>query len=199
MFTGFKRQAEHLARTVSFFREKCGLAMRDARGFGGYANLRLPRTAVQGDRPIVGEQAGFQDALAGFGLRYAFRSAVLAAQSVADGASYARLWRASLLPLLRAGVVNRFLFNATGARGRRYVLGRFGRTDARRALGRLYGPSLLGRLLYPLAWLRYRAPLADPSCDHVDCGCVWCQCAAAEAGRAPGSMAGKHGLVGLRT
>ncbi|KKM71750.1 hypothetical protein LCGC14_1427520, partial [marine sediment metagenome] len=37
MFTGFKHQAEHAERTVAFFVDKTGLAMRNPRPFGGYA------------------------------------------------------------------------------------------------------------------------------------------------------------------
>src|SRR3546814_19988828 len=73
LFTGFKRQAEYVERTVAAFRERVGLQMRNARSFGGFANFRLPRTAVQGGNPVIGKQAGFQAALAGFGMRYAFR------------------------------------------------------------------------------------------------------------------------------
>ena len=49
----------------------------------------------------------FQDALAGFGLRYAIRSGTLAAHSLLGGTDYTRAWREQLLPGLRAGVVNR--------------------------------------------------------------------------------------------
>jgi flavin-dependent dehydrogenase len=70
MFTDFKAEATYLARTVAMFKERVGFSMRNARRFGGYANFRLPRTAVQGGHLVVGEQAGFQNALAGFGMRY---------------------------------------------------------------------------------------------------------------------------------
>jgi len=69
MFTGFKSQTEHVARTIAFFRARATLEMRNPRPFGGFANFRLPRTALQGGHLVVGEQAGFQDALAGFGMR----------------------------------------------------------------------------------------------------------------------------------
>tara|TARA_R110002110_G_scaffold156564_4_gene351680 strand:- start:3630 stop:4169 length:540 start_codon:yes stop_codon:yes gene_type:complete len=73
-----------------------------------------PRTAVQGGHCVVGEQAGIQDALAGFGMRYAVRSGILAARSLIAGVDYTRLWRRELLPLLRAGISNRFIFNSVG-------------------------------------------------------------------------------------
>ena len=49
------------------------------------------------------------------------------------------------------------------------------RGDGGIALRRLYAHSPIKRLLYPIAQLRYRAPLRDRTCDHVDCDCVWCQ------------------------
>ena len=176
MFTGFKRHTECLERTVAFFRERAGLEMRDPRPFGGFANFRLPRTAVQGGNPVIGEQAGFQDALTGFGMRYALRSGILAARSQIEGVDYTVLWRRELQPLLRAGVSNRFIFSNLGDRGWRWVLRRLSRSDPATKLRRLYRPSVLTRLVYPIAYHRYRASLADPSCDHVDCSCVWCRC-----------------------
>jgi flavin-dependent dehydrogenase len=178
MFTGFKRQAEYVARTIAFFRERVGLEMRNPRHFGGFTNFRLPRTALQGGHPVIGEQAGFQDALAGFGMRYALRSGLLAARSILDGTDYTGLWRRELLPFLRAGIVNRFIFNLVGEPGRRAAVRRLSRGDSRLVLRRFYQPSALSRLLFPVARLRYRAALRDRSCDHVDCHCVWCECQA---------------------
>lgn len=174
MFAGFKQQAEHVGRTVSFFREKTGLVMRDPRPFGGFANFRLPVTAMQGGHPVVGEQAGFQDALAGFGMRYALRSGLLAARAIVEGADYMALWNRELLPLLRAGTVNRFLFNTLGETGWRLAIRRLNAGDAGPALRRFYGPSPLSSLLFPIARFAYRKPLRDRSCDHSDCQCVWC-------------------------
>ena len=178
LFTGFKQQSEYLQRTVGFFRERTRLAMRTPRPFGGFMNVRLPRHAVQGGHPVVGEQAGFQDALAGFGLRYALRSGVLAARSLLEGDSYETLWRRELRPALNTGVVNRLILNALGERGERMAAERLACADTGAVLRRFYRPSLLTRILFPLASRLYRRPLADPSCDHHDCDCVWCACRA---------------------
>ncbi len=175
MFSGFKRQAVHVERTIAFFREKSGLEMCNERAFGGFANFRLPTTAVQGSHLVVGEQAGFQDALAGFGIRYALRSGILAARSLLEGADYTRLWRQELLPHLRTGISNRFIFGGIGERGWRWALRGLSRSDTAAKLRRLYHPSLITRLVFPLAQWSYRASLKDPSCDHIDCGCVWCR------------------------
>jgi flavin-dependent dehydrogenase len=176
MFTGFKRQAAYVERTVAFFKDRVRLEMRNPRPFGGFANFRLPRTAVQGGHPMIGEQAGFQDALAGFGIRYAMRSGLLAAQSIIEATDYARLWQRDLLPLLRTGTVNRFLFNLVGESGWRLALRALSRGNTRLTLRWLYQSSALRRALFPIARLRYRSQLRDSSCDHVDCHCVWCEC-----------------------
>ncbi len=175
MFTGFRDQAKHVAAAVAFFRANAGLKMRNPRPFAGYGNTRLPTTAMQGGHPVIGEQAGFQDALAGFGIRYAIRSGVLAAQSILDGGNYTARWQAELGPGLKAGVVNRLVFDLAGEPGMKLAIGRLARVDASGLLKRAYSPSLAKRLLLPLARWRYRAALADPSCNHADCDCVWCQ------------------------
>jgi len=178
MFAGFKRQAEHVERTVAFFRGRVGLEMRNPRPFGGFGNFRLPRTAMQGSHPVIGEHAGFQDALAGFGMRYALRSGLLAARSIIEGTDYARLWHRELLPFLRSSAVNRFIFNIIGKRGSRLAIRKLSDGDAGVTLRRYYRSGVLRRLLFPAA--RLCAPLRDRTCDHVDCQCVWCQQCQAE-------------------
>lgn len=174
MFTGFRDQAKYLSATEALFTLHAGLQMRNPRPFGGFGNMRLAETAVQGRHPVIGEQAGFQDALAGFGMRYAIRSGVLAARAIIDGSDYATLWQSELAPWLQAGIVNRFVFNLAGEVGMNLAVRRLAKRDAGQLLERAYRLSLPKRLLLPLARRWYRAPLADPSCSHVDCECVWC-------------------------
>ncbi len=177
MFKDFKHQADYVERTVSMFRDRAGLEMKNPRSFGGFANFRLPRTGVQGGHPVIGEHAGFQDALAGFGMRYAVRSGVLAARSLIEGIDYTRLWRRELAPRLRASMSNRFIFSILGDRGRRWVLAhRLSGRDTRIQLQNLYRPSPLKQILFPLAQWRHRAILSDKSCNHIDCSCIWCRC-----------------------
>lgn len=173
MFRGFKQKADYVERTVAVFRDRVGLAMREARPFTGFGSFRLSRTGTRGGHPVIGEQAGFQDALLGFGMRYAFRSGILAARSLLEGIDYTRLWREELLPRLRASQSNRFLFEVVGDRGRRWLLAhRVNGGDTRVLLRRLYRPSLLTRMLLPLAWWGYRAVQCDKGRDHEDRSCV---------------------------
>lgn len=175
MFTGFRNQAAHLSATLDFFERHAGLQMTNAKPFGGFGNTRLPRTAVQGGTPLIGEHAGFQDGLAGFGLRYAIYSGRLAAQSLIHGTDYTKAWKRSLQPALRTGVVNRFLFNLAGRHGIDFAVGHLAGQQTRSVLRQAYRPSALKTALFPLARYWFRAPLSDPSCTHDKCDCVWCE------------------------
>ena len=79
------------------------------------------------------------------------------------------------MPLLRTGASNRFIFNTVGERGWRFALRGLSRSDTAAKLLRLYRPSLLTRIVYPIARWRYRVALTDPGCNHIACDCVWCR------------------------
>jgi flavin-dependent dehydrogenase len=177
MFSGFKQENMHVARTVETFHRLVGLAMTNARFHGGVGNFRIPASALSGRHPMTGEQAGFQDTLWGFGMRLAIGSGVLAAQSLLDGGDYEALWRKELGPWLRVSVVNRALYGSLGNEGYRWALRQQAGRDAREFLHRLYRPSFAKRLLMPWARWRYRGRRRDASCNHVDCACIWCRCA----------------------
>ncbi|WP_300517472.1 NAD(P)-binding protein [Aliiroseovarius sp.] len=175
MFTGFRDQARHVESAEGFFRAQAGLEMRNPRAFGGYGAYRWPRSATQGGHPVIGEHAGFQDALAGFGMRHAIRSGVLAAECLLDGGDYTARWQSELGPSLKAGIVNRWMFGLGGEFGMRLACRRLARGDAGDVLRRAYDLTTFRRLMLPLARRRYRKMLADPSCSHTDCDCVWCR------------------------
>ena len=63
-------------RTVEAFRRLVGLEIRNPTPHGGVATFRLQTSAHADERHLVGEEAGFQDALWGFGMRLAMRSDV---------------------------------------------------------------------------------------------------------------------------
>jgi flavin-dependent dehydrogenase len=167
---------DSVERTVKAFRRLAGLEMRDPKPHGGVGNFRVPASAQAGERPIAGEEAGFQDALWGFGMRFAIRSGVLAARAFIQGGGYDALWRRELRPWLRTSIVNRALYSMLGNRGYAWFVRRAASTDAREFLRRRYRPTWLKRALDPWARLRYRSRRRDASCDHLGCQCIWCRC-----------------------
>lgn len=177
MFTDFKQEQRYVQRTVEAFQRLVGLEMKNPRPHGGVGNFRIPARAVTGVHPVAGEQAGFQDFLWGFGMRYAMISGVLAARSLLQGEDYDRLWRMQLGSQLWNGQVNRAIFASLGNRGYRWFLrrNRTRRWDAHLFLHGFYQPWPVKRLLLPWARRQLRLRRKDVSCDHVDCQCVWCR------------------------
>lgn len=180
MFSGFKQEKTYVKRTIAAFEERVGLEMKNPQPHGGTGNFRIPKSAYSGTHPLVGEQAGFQDTLWGFGMRLAIMSGVLAARSLLSGASgeknYDTLWQRELRPQMATSVVNRALFELLGNRGYGWFLrSQIAKPNLRQSLRRQYQPSLLKRLIDPWAKHRYESRRKDITCDHIDCHCIWCR------------------------
>jgi len=177
MFSGFKQERLYAERTVAAFQRLLGLEMINPQPHGGVGNFRIPTRAVTGVHPVVGEQAGFQDFLMGFGMRYAIVSGLLAARSLLEGKDYDLLWREELEPLMESSMINRVIFNMLGNRGYRWILRRnqTQRWDVHHILHRVYQPWSIKRILLPWARRRYHSQRRDERCDHINCTCVWCR------------------------
>lgn len=175
MFTGFKQEKQYVERTVAAFERLVGLQMHNPQPHGGVGNFRMPATALSGRHPVVGEFAGFQDTLWGFGIRHAIQSGVFAARSLLEGKDYDIMWQQALAPLMKTAIVNRALYDLLSNRGYRWCLRRQEGRDARDLLHSQYHPSLIKRLLSPWARARVRSQRRDQSCNHVDCNCIWCR------------------------
>lgn len=173
LFDRFHDERQYLAATVDFFEREVGLRWRNARRFGGSGNYQSVQNAVVGERCYVGEAAGFQDALFGFGLRYALISGHLAGRAGGAGEAYDRGWRARLQGLNAASVCNRRLYRRLGDRGRRWLLEQAvaGR-DPRQVLQRIYAPA---RWKSAIAGWRSGRPLLRERA-RSDCDCTWCRC-----------------------
>jgi flavin-dependent dehydrogenase len=172
----FRSERRYLERTVRFFQEQLGIHVRNGRAFGGYGNyFRLRRRERRG-KLYVGECAGLQDPLWGFGMRFAFRSGALAARSILTGEPYEELCSRALDDLLRAGLLNRIIWCAGGHLGYRLFLRALRDTsDPRELFQRAYQPgpvrTFLGRLAHVMAYGRLHVVF----CNHVKCSCVWCR------------------------
>lgn len=181
MFSEFHDEATYLERTVAFFREKVDIEYTAARRFGGFGNVYSERQAQKGNLLYSGEAAGFQDALFGFGMRYALLSGHLAARAWMEGRpeSYDSLWKSRFGGLLRLGMVNRYLYERLGNPGYSRLLRRIDRSvDAREFLRRWYTEGPFRRWLLPLAQRRRLKDRRTLIKDCPDgCECTWCRCA----------------------
>jgi len=155
LYRDFQQGATCFNRLRDVARERLGLEVENGRQFSSYGNFFIRTSQLDGNRLYVGESAGFQDALWGFGLRYAIVSGWLAARSIIDGSDYDRLWQTRLRPQLETSLVNRFLFESFGHAGYRYLTGQFRGGDPCDYLRRHYNASLGKRLLFPLVRVLY--------------------------------------------
>ncbi|NIN36519.1 MAG: NAD(P)-binding protein [Gammaproteobacteria bacterium] len=178
MFTDFHNERIYLDRTVGFFQKKAGLAIHNERRFGGSGNFSIPPSAHKKNILHVGESAGFQDAFAGFGLRYAILSGHLAAESLLDNSpeSYEVAWRKHFLGLMKSSVVNRYLYGMSGNSGyARFIIGIANSKDALVWIRRRYKYKFWKSIIYPFASRRFGKRLRG-MCIEPGCNCTWCRC-----------------------
>jgi len=181
IFRDFHNEKEYLARTVRFFERRVGISVDEARRFGGFGHMAVEPTVRHGKLLLVGEAAGLQDALFGFGMRYALLSGHLAGSACAAGAfdGYEQAYRRRIRPSIRASAVNRFIYRRAGHRGYGALVRRVcGARDPRAWLRRHYAPHWWTPLLYPWARAAAARRQGDASLHECrdDCDCTYCRC-----------------------
>ena len=160
LFTDLRNYRKYLDETIAFFTDRTGMVLENAQRFGGTGTVRVERTAVRGRELVTGEAAGFQDALWGFGLRYAMISGHLAARATLEGKrdQYDRAWQRRLGGYIKASFVNRYFYERLGNTGYHAFLSRLGAADdAREWLRGHYAPSVWKNLLHTILCRRQGA------------------------------------------
>ncbi len=179
LFQDYHNEKKYLDRTVEFFRQRVGVRMTNPKRFGGTGNFLAPRTARKGKLLYAGESAGFQDALWGFGMRYAMLSGALAGRCFTDGRleDYDPRWQERFGGQLRASIVNRYLFEKLGNAGYTALLADVHKhADARDWLRDHYAETWWKSLLFPVAKRAVRTSRKEAGCPEEGCDCTWCRC-----------------------
>ena len=189
MFDDFHNDKQYLARTVQFFERTVGVTPRDARAFGGFGNMSAEPTLRRGDMLLAGEAAGLQDALFGFGMRFALVSGHLAGNAFAtnDLGRYTQDYRRRFDRAIRASAVNRYLYRLAGRRGYRTLVDRVaGAADPRAWLKGYYNGRWWMPFVFPLARADAQRRRASPVHECRDgCDCTYCRCLREAAGQQP--------------
>jgi len=110
VFGETEKLTECFHRTKTYFVKKYSLQIVDAKPVGGIGFFTINNIWQKEKSRFVGEAAGIQDFLAGFGMRTAFQSGYLAAKSIIENRSYSDLAEEEFRNYLKAGVVNRFFW-----------------------------------------------------------------------------------------
>jgi flavin-dependent dehydrogenase len=109
---GLNGYGDRLALTVKKFEKVLGTKIDDIQErFTSVVNLGFLNKAKVRGQYFVGEAAGFQDHLAGFGMVYAFKSGYYAAQSIAESIDYDRLWKEGFHKPLKVSSRNRWIYD----------------------------------------------------------------------------------------
>ncbi len=141
--------------------QQIGLDVREVKRGAGFGALHLLGHFGSDAGWAIGERAGLQDMLWGFGIRRAIESAALAARCWLQGAAYPTLAARELGVPDRAALVNRCIWDRTAALALpAYVHLLSRRGDVRSALRRATRERLIHRALYPLALWRLRRRFA---------------------------------------
>ncbi len=131
------------------------LDIRNAHGCGGIADFMIKSKLKVGKRLYVGEAAGIQDALWGFGIRSSMVSGYLASKSIIHNLDYKKLVDERLTKHVKASVVNRFIWEKIANRNYGPLFNKIKKIDdALKLLNSMYSFSLKQRVLFPFA-VRY--------------------------------------------
>lgn len=157
LFDRFSTLNTAFATTRDMFSRLLPVDMRDEKPIGGVGSFLLHPQWTRGNQKFVGEAAGLQDLLWGFGIRSAMRSGWLAATSIIENQPFAKLANAHYGRYEKAGLVNRYLWEHFGYKNYGTVLRRLKATsDPACILRSFYNYNILQRLIYPIAYVGLR-------------------------------------------
>ncbi len=153
LFDHFSEVNRCLAETERIFRKCVDFEMEEPKPVGGLGGFLLAPVFAKDQRLLVGEAAGLQDMLWGFGIRSAVISGALAAQSIIAATSYQDAARRRFLGKQKAGFVNRYLWERFGRNNYSQIMDRIDRSgDHRKFFHDFYNLNLLHRFAYPFAF-----------------------------------------------
>ena len=143
----------YFERTKEFFLKKIGFQIHLIREVGGIGSFSLKN--FKNDVTLyVGEAAGLQDFFLGFGMRFAFASGYLAARSVICEKDYEKIAFKHFGNRLRAGVINRWLWENILSKKDYSVLINFPQLIEN--IYSIHNYNLLLQTMYPLAFFSLR-------------------------------------------
>ena len=157
LFDHLDRNKDFFDRTLIKVKKIYGIEPENILPLSGYIDFSPEYNYRQTGRLAVGENAGFQDFLFGFGMRFALLSGFLAARSIIEGIDYDFLIKREMEKSLHSSLVNRYLFEKLGNRGYRVLIRKMAKSDdIFRFMNNWYGWRRYKGVILPLAkrWLR---------------------------------------------
>ena len=163
LFENFNDLNKYFNRTMHSFLVKYDLKMEDSCKFAGYGSFSN-KILRNENKIFVGERAGFQDILWGFGIRNAIKSGYIAAKCILEGNDCKDYYKSAekyFKPKLNASMVNRFFWEKFASGNYSFILNRINNsTDPMKYLHSFHNFNLLQKLTYPMAlfYMKHRYP-----------------------------------------
>lgn len=142
----------YLERAINLCKELFDLNIYNQIKFGSFGNFSHKNIFEKDNKLYVGEAAGLQDFLFGFGLRYAILSAYLASKSISENINYTNLAREKFSETIKASLVNRFLYERLDNNKYEFIINKLSnQTDLISFLRKRYNYNFKRKILYPIA------------------------------------------------
>ncbi len=155
LFDDFNNINSYFEETKRVFNDKFDLNLKEVGSMGGIGCFSNKNVFKRGESLYVGEAAGLQDFLWGFGIKSAIISGYLAARSIINGENYENIAETCFRGKLKSSLINRYLWEKFGFLDYSFIVNRIhGAEKPLKFLNYFYNPNFLGKLIYPIV-LRY--------------------------------------------
>lgn len=152
IFDKFEKIDSYLRKTKKIFSEMVDLDVKKPRKIAGVGSFSVNSVLEKEGRLYVGEAAGLQDFLWGFGIKKALASGYLAAKSLIEKKDYQKIARDYFKDKFKASLVNRFLWEYFGFHDYSFILNVLENADdPLEFLFSFHNFNFFQRVLYPLA------------------------------------------------
>jgi len=153
LFDRFKDLDACFEAGKSVFEEEFTFDIRNPQPVAGVGCFSTKNIFRKGMTCYVGEAAGLQDLMWGFGIRTAVQSGKLAADCIIQGRDYEKEARTYFESRLKATLTGRFLWEMARARDYSLIVSQGFKNGANRGfnLSFLYNFGALQKLIYPIA------------------------------------------------
>jgi len=153
LFDRFKELDASFEATQSIIRQMFDFEIRNPTPVAGVGCFSTKNVFQEGKTLYVGEAAGIQDLMWGFGIKTAVESGYLAAKCIVEDKDFSSVARAHFNPMQKATLVGRSLWELARLRNYAILLNKRANSPSKKRfdLKFFYNFRLLQKLIYPLA------------------------------------------------
>lgn len=157
LFDNFQELNRCFSETHKTYYNLVDLDIKKPRNIGGMGSFSTQNIFKKNERLYVGESAGLQDLLWGFGIKMAIKSGFMAAESIVNHEDYEIKAMEHFSNKLKASLVNRYFWEKFSGKNYSFIVNRINKSqDHLQYLNRFYNFNLLQRIMYPFALMYMR-------------------------------------------